>query len=500
MQNAGVRPAGYSYLIERYALHAMPVSHASWVSPTGGFRITRQDGRAEAFYPLVYWPGDSPGDHLEFALKYDGVELGVLAELFDRMPDAELTAWIAPRSTSKYARRIWFLYEFLTGRLLPIPDLTRINYVDVLEPEQYFVDGSPRRIVRQRVMDNLLGPVGFCPTVRKTEALAAMTAIDIRKRCEDLVAEYPADLLRRAMDYLYTKETKSSFQIENITPSATRAERFVALLASAERRDFCEKRSLLEVQNQIVDPRFQETDYRKNQNYVGQSVRYQKQIVHYVSPRPEDLPGLMAGLIECHSRLKTSGVPAVVHAAVVSYGFVFLHPFADGNGRIHRFLIHNILSLRGQVPEKVMFPVSAAMLRRPSVYDRSLEVFSKPLLERIEYSLDEIGQLTVKGDTGRFYRTLDLTSQAEALYGFIQMTLEEDLVEELDFLSSYDRTKRAIQAIVDMPDAKIDLFVHLCLQNQGRLSHAKREDFFSFLSDEELNRMEAAVRDGYSSR
>ena len=147
-----------------------------------------------------------------------------------------------------------------------------------------------------------------------------------------------------------------------------------------------------------------------------------------------------------------------------------------------------------------MFPVSAAMLRRPSVYDRSLEVFSKPLLERIEYSLDEIGQLTVKGDTGRFYRTLDLTSQAEALYGFIQMTLEEDLVEELDFLSSYDRTKRAIQAIVDMPDAKIDLFVHLCLQNQGRLSHAKREDFFSFLSDEELNRMEAAVRDGYSSR
>jgi len=31
------------------------------------------------------------------------------------------------------------------------------------------------------------------------------------------------------------------------------------------------------------------------------------------------------------------GGPPIVHAAVIGYAFVFLHPFEDGNGRIHRF-------------------------------------------------------------------------------------------------------------------------------------------------------------------
>ena len=56
--------------------------------------------------------------------------------------------------------------------------------------------------------------------------------------------------------------------------------------------------------------------------------------------------------------------PFVIHAAAIGYGFVFLHPFEDGNGRIHRFLIHNILARRGFTPADVMAPVSATMLKR----------------------------------------------------------------------------------------------------------------------------------------
>jgi len=85
----------------------------------------------------------------------------------------------------------------------------------------------------------------------------------------------------------------------------------------------------------------------------------------------------MRGLLACHRRMEMGRVPPVVHAAVVSYGFVFLHPFLDGNGRIHRFLIHNILARRGFTPPGAIFPVSAAMLNRPKEYDESLEAFSR---------------------------------------------------------------------------------------------------------------------------
>jgi len=74
----------------------------------------------------------------------------------------------------------------------------------------------------------------------------------------------------------------------------------------------------------------------------------------------------------------------------IAYDFVFLHPFEDGNGRIHRFLIHNILSLQKMFPGKlIMFPISAVMLKNLGDYDASLEAFSHPLLQLIDYQLDE---------------------------------------------------------------------------------------------------------------
>jgi hypothetical protein len=492
------RVAGYAFLIKQYALSALPNWHTSSVSPTGRLRSTIQDGQVESVYPRSYWPGEGTGDHLEFALKYDGVNLGLLSALFDVAPADEIAAWIRSKPTGKYARRVWFLYELLTGRELPLPDLTRGNYVALLEPDRYYSAAPGRRAQRQRVIDNLLGGKDFCPIIRRTEKLAAMEATDLRKRCEEVVTAYPPELLRRALSYLYNKETQSSFQIEHIKPSASRTEKFIGLLRMAEHKDFCEKLLLIDVQNRIVDSRFRDTDYRTNHNYVGQTISYQKHLVHYVCPKPDDLPELMGGLLTAHQVMKEGAVPAIIHASTISYGFVFMHPFEDGNGRIHRFLIHNILFLRGAIPKGLMFPVSAAMLKNPVLYNHSLEAFSGPLMGLVEYDLDDLGQLTVPGETGRLYRYIDMTAQAEALCDFVKLTIEHELVEELDFLANYDRTKQAIQEIADMPDRRIDLFIQLCLQNNGRLSPGKRESHFAFLTDDELAGMESAVREGYA--
>ena len=146
-----------------------------------------------------------------------------------------------------------------------------------------------------------------------------------------------------------------------------------------------------------------------------------------------------------------------------------------------------------------MFPVSASLLKNLADYDASLEAFSRPLMALVEYSLDEEGQMTVQNDTARWYRYVDMTPQAEALFRFIEQTIETELFEELAFLANYDETKRAIQEIVDMPDRQIDLFIRFCLQNHGRLSGRKRAGPFAFLSEEEIARMEQAIQSSYGS-
>ncbi len=146
-----------------------------------------------------------------------------------------------------------------------------------------------------------------------------------------------------------------------------------------------------------------------------------------------------------------------------------------------------------------MFPVSAVMLRNAADYDASLEAFSRQLMPLVEYSIDENGHMTIHNQTALWYRFIDMTPQAEALFRFIDQTIDTELAGELAFLANYDKTKRAIQEIVDMPDLQIDLFIRFCLQNNGRLSAQRRESHFDFLSDEEVALLEQAVQSAYGS-
>ena len=111
----------------------------------------------------------------------------------------------------------------------------------------------------------------------------------------------------------------------------------------------------------------------------------------------------------------------------------------------------------------------------------------------------EDGRMTVHNDTAIWYRYIDMTPQAEALFRFIEHTIDTELTSELAFLANYDNTKKAIQEIVDMPDQKIDLFIRFCLQNNGRLSALKRASHFNFLTNEEISSLEQAVQSTYGN-
>jgi hypothetical protein len=57
----------------------------------------------------------------------------------------------------------------------------------------------------------------------------------------------------------------------------------------------------------------------------------------------------------------------------------------------------------------------------------------------------------------------------------------------------FDRAFTAVREIVDMPDQRASLFVRLCMQNRGRLSAVKRQQFPE-LSDAEIAQLEIQMR------
>jgi len=487
-----LKPVGYDALVKRYGLNPIPHWCVSHVAPKGDRKTVVTPDLTSETYPARYDPGDSVGGHLEFALKYEGVNLEILRAVFRAAEAGDLTAYVRGKPSGKYARRAWFLYELMTGKRLDLPNLAHGNYVDLLEPDRYYVAPSVRSR-RHRINNNLPGEASFCPLVRRTESLRKYESRTLDKKARALLRRYPEDLLRRAVSYLYTKETRSSFAIEHVEPSAQRTARFVALLRRAGKDDHLNKPALIALQRAIVDERFAGLDYRDFQNYVGESFGTNRELVHFVAPKPEDLPELMEGWLQCSRRMLDADIHAVVTATVAAFGFVFLHPFEDGNGRLHRFLIHHVLARKGFTPAGIVFPVSAAMLRQMDKYDETLECFSRPLLERIEYRLNPRGEMTVLTETADFYRYPDMTRIAERLFEFVEATIEGELVGELDFLARHDRIKRGLQEIVDMPDRRLDLFIRLCLQNKGRLAKDKRGQFAG-LTDDEVAAMETVVQ------
>ena len=185
----GSTPAGYDALIARFKLQVIPNWHHSRTSQSNVRQTHAEDGQVVEIYPPFLTPEDSLAGHLEFALKYDGTNLEILASVFEKAAEEELLAYIRSKPTGKYARRLWYLFELLTGKRLPIDDLTTANYVDLLEPDEYYT-AAPVQVRRQRINDNLLGDARFSPIVRRTQSLAAFEKKDLSGRCRQLLEGY----------------------------------------------------------------------------------------------------------------------------------------------------------------------------------------------------------------------------------------------------------------------------------------------------------------------
>ncbi|MDP3180015.1 MAG: Fic family protein, partial [Spirochaetaceae bacterium] len=271
------------------------------------------------------------------------MNLEVLAAFFRKRKDEDIIGLVRTAPTSRYVRIAWFLYEWLLDRRLDLPDLEQGNYLPVLDPELFYAlpeGAAAHRVRRQRVIDNLPGTREWCPMLRRTDALRRFEDSRLDLRLAEKMARYPESLLTRASQFLYSKETKSSWAIEKLTADARRTARFVELLRMSGTLELRSEAALVRLQNAIVDERYAAEGFRTSQNYVGQSLGSGREWIQYVPPRPEDLPSLMAGWMESWAEMEKYALHPVALAAAIGFGFVFLHPFDDGNGRLHRFILH----------------------------------------------------------------------------------------------------------------------------------------------------------------
>ena len=478
---------GYGAIIEKYKLHIPFPDNLSIISDknrqytTGQWRV----------FTSRHMPEDTLYKHLVFAIKYEGINLLILKKLYQKISEPQAKQLFQKEITGKYSRKLWFLYEWLLGKQLSLPDLERGNYVDLVDKNLQYGVSLGIKSPRHRVINNLPGTKDFCPLVMVTPQLDEYSNSNLSQKNNSYLQGIRKELIQRASAFLLLKDSRASFKIEGDSPKSNRAMRWSKAIGQAGNKELTHE-ELYRLQQIIIEnSRFLNLGYRLKGGFVGEHEQETGQpIPDHISAKPEDLPGLMSALLDTNKLLMENDIDPVIAAAIIAFGFIYIHPFEDGNGRIHRYLIHHVLAKTRFTSEGVIFPISAAILDHINEYRKVLEYVSLPLLDFIEWRETKDHNIEVLNDTADLYRYFNGTKHAEFLYQCVQETIEKIIPQEVAYLRKYDAFKQFIDDEFEMPDKTVALLVRFLEQNEGTLSSRARQKEFSLLSDDEVRKIE----------
>ena len=139
----------------------------------------------------------------------------------------------------------------------------------------------------------------------------------------------------------------------------------------------------------------------------------------FVPPHHRHIEGLLGDLEKFMGR---RDAPILVQAAIAHAQFETIHPFADGNGRTGRALVHVILHERGLTTATAL-PISAGLLGDVDAYFASLDAYrsgdAEPIVNLFaQAALDSVARsewLAAELDFVRAEWDRMLTARADAL-------------------------------------------------------------------------------------
>ena len=501
---------GFKALAERYGIAlAQPLRVGSTIGTT---RVSRDsNGLVENKYPAGYQPADDFAGHFEFGLKYEEIHLEFFARLFAVAGPEPIEAWCRHAPFGQYARRTGFLYEWLTGKRLDVPDVTNGGYVDAIGSQRYLVRVAPQRIRRWRINNNLPGVPAFCPLVRRTKAVQEAMQFDLGAALRELNQTFGADILMRTASWLTFKESRASFLIEKEADKTDRIQRFAHVIAKhcGHIDDPLSNDSLHTLQAGILGHEAVGLGLRRSPVFVGQASMRQD-IVHYIAPPFEAVPGLLDGLKAVE--LATRGAEPLARAATLAFAFVYIHPMRDGNGRIHRFLINDILIRDKAVPDGVILPVSATITSAIDFrarYDRTLEVFSRPFMQRYAASY-RFGELVTYEDGTRSnlvfddyadaqfaWRYPDLTEHVLYTAQVVAHTVRTEMADEARVLIIFQRAQERLKEVLEMPDQDANRIIRSLKDNGWQVSGKLKKAYPQLEDEHRAERVVEAVRSAF---
>ena len=483
--------AGYAHIREALNLPVPPPRRSAEVSRAVNRRIELGD---RLLLPVRAAPkNDSVIEHLLFALRHEGVNLAVLTEALPHVPGGALQRRLAERPLSAPLRRAAFLWEHFTGEKLELrrPIKTRLPLFD---PDRY-VTGPCRPSERWKVDVNGIGGLTYCPTVEKTDAVERHREGDVLASAARWFSALGTLRRERVREWARLTEARATHALERETSSAERTERFSGVLNRMGETEALSETGLSTLQNELLpSPKNHAHAWRTEQNWLGRVNGRDALSVTYVPPRPNDLPDLMDGFLAMVNGWGDA-IDPVVRAAVASFGFVYLHPFMDGNGRVSRLLLQRELARPRRLGPGDLLPVSAAMKAKAEDYFGALAAFSAPARRfwEVEGGGEEAPVFTFKGTTN-LYRYWDCTAQVEFLFRMTEETLDVHLHEEVEYIDIFDEICRRVEERFDLRQSHLFTLVGSALDRNGILSRTIRKRFADKVEPEAMDFIEEAAR------